>query len=248
MAEELHPKLVYFVQKTCTDQWKIRNHHVETYCLVFIQKGSADYQIDGEAVHVEAGDILFIRPGSTRSASTQGMYCTALDFLLPAGEDVQMDQVRHYGNFAGFHWLFQELYYEWLQRKEGYQLKCQAIFALILHQILYGSDGHHNAYINQIKRYVVDHYNEELTLDQLADITGLSSVYCGALFKKVEGQSIHTFISRVRMNQAMMLLRNGEYTVSEVAEKVGFKDVYYFSNSFKKFAGISPSAYKKRPK
>ena len=48
-----------------------------------------------------------------------------------------------------------------------------------------------------------------------------------------------------RLNKAAVLLRQGEFTVSEVSYKVGFEDPFYFSKCFKAQFGVSPSAYQK---
>lgn len=127
----------------------------------------------------------------------------------------------------------------------GYEMKCQALFALVLHRLLYEEDpGRHNLHVEAIRRYILAHYCEEITVQSLAQRQGLNPVYCGALFRREEGCTIAAFISRVRINKAADLLRTGEYTVGEVAERVGFKDIYYFSNTFKKQMGISPIHYR----
>ena len=124
-------------------------------------------------------------------------------------------------------------------------MKCQGLFGLVLHRLLYEEDpGRRNLHVEAIRRYILAHYCEEITVQSLAQRQGLNPVYCGALFRREEGCTIAAFISRVRINKAADLLRTGEYTVGEVAERVGFKDIYYFSNTFKKQMGISPIHYR----
>lgn len=246
MENILHPELYYFVRKECTPAWKIEKQMIQFYCLVFIQEGGAAYRIDDKQYEVCAGKVVFIRPGSTRQASTGGMRCTALDFTLPEGEDITMEPISDRSDFEEFERIFREIQFEWLQKRDGYQLKCQALFALVLHRLLYEKDsGTRNSRIEAVKRYILEHYCEELPVGRLAEEAGLSPVYCGALFRRTEGITIAEFINRVRMNKAASLLATGEYTVGEVAEKVGFKDIYYFSNTFKRFMGTSPGSYKK---
>jgi AraC-like DNA-binding protein len=243
---DIHPKLFYFVQKECTPTWSIRKHVLDYYySLVFILQGSAEYLINDVKYHAVAGDVVFVRRGSTRSATTEGMHCVALDFTLPDGEDVSLPTIIHYDDIKQFSYLFQELKFEWLQQREGYQLKCQGLFALILHKLVYERENNQNiAFLSIIKRYIIEHSGQKLTIAELAKLVHLSPVYCGALFKNIEGITINEFIKQVRMNKASALLRTGEYTISETAEIVGFKDVFYFSNTFKKYFGISPNYYR----
>lgn len=245
MEKTLHPELCYFVRKECTPSWKIDTQKISFNSLVFIQEGCAEYRIDGKKYDAPAGTVVFIRAGSTRKAVTRGMRCTALDFYLPDGEDISLEPVMARSDFGEFESLFREIQFEWLQRREGCFLKCQGLFTLVLHRLLYEKDsGDKNRHIETMKRYILEHYREELPIGRLAEITGLNPVYCGALFRKAEGLTIAEFVSRVRMNKAASLLATGEYTVGEAAERVGFKDIYYFSNTFKRLMGVTPKDYK----
>ena len=245
MTNLTFPHMIYFVEKECTPSWKISTQQIAFYDLVFVLDGSADYTIDDTEYHVVKGDILFIRCGSTRTASTTGMKCVSIDFVLNNGDEISIPTVLKAVNFNEFYHLFRELKYEWLQQSEGYQLKCQAIFALILHKLLYKHDEEKgNRHVRSIKRYIIEHYSEDITVSGLAEKLNINSVYCGALFKNSEGKSIHNFLMKVRVNKAAILLESGEYNISEAAELTGFKDVYYFSNTFKRIMGISPSEYR----
>lgn len=244
----IHPKMVYFVWKKCTPNWKICTQQIPFNDLVFVLEGSADYTVNGRHYHIKKGDILFIASQSIRSASTTGMECVSIDFHLKKDEAIRLPVVSSPPDFDDFKWLFQDLNYEWLQKKEGFQIKCQAYFALIIHKLLFeGQSDSSNAHIETVKRYIIDHYDEKLTVKILAQTANINPVYCGALFKRLEGRSISSFINSVRINKAAALLETGEYNVGEVAEKTGFSDVYYFSNTFKRLMGVSPNSYKNEP-
>ncbi len=249
MKFSTYPAMIYFVQKECSTNWKIKDNHINFCDLVFIQGGSADYIIDQIPYHVKAGDVVCIKPGSTRTASTMGMTCVSIDFLVPAGDlPLSLPHVTSGIDLTDFEPLFMSIKYEWLQQTDGYQLKCQAIFGLILHKLLYNQKIQgENLYIQTIKRYVVAHYQENSTVVMLAGIVNLNPVYCGALFKKSEGQTIQEFVTQVRINKAANLLQLGEHNVSEVATLTGFNDIYYFSNTFKRIMKISPVNYKNSP-
>lgn len=241
----VYPELIYFVNKVCSPEWTITNNFVDKYCLVFVTKGTADYWVDGYSFQAQEGDVIFVKPGSERYATTTGMNCVAIDFLLPEGQEIDLPVTFSLGNFEDFHRVFQDLKYEWLQRNSGFRLKSNACLMLILHKLIYERNkSNKNSHVELIKRFIMKHYRKNLTVKMVADEVGLSSVYCGVLFKKVENCTISEYVSRIRINKAISLLETGEYNISEVAEETGFIDVYYFSNTFKKMVGMSPSTYK----
>ncbi|WP_211184443.1 helix-turn-helix domain-containing protein [Paenibacillus lemnae] len=233
--------------KECSPSWEIQQQTISFYDLVFVLEGSADYIVNGEAHHVQKGDLLFIKPQSVRSATTTGMVCAAVDFLLTANEKFELPTVSHWEDFTDIERMLKEINYDWLQKKEGYKMKCQALLILVLHKLLYEKPHQKiNIHVEVIKRYIVDHYDQKLTVSTLARVANISTVYCGALFKMTEGTSISAFINQVRIHKAASLLESGEYNVGEVAERTGFKDVYYFSSTFKRLVGVSPKTYQNR--
>lgn len=88
-------------------------------------------------------------------------------------------------------------------------------------------------------------YNQPLKLETLAELFNYNSAYLGKLFKTHTGVPFHTYLDRIRIEKAKELLQSGR-KVYEVAEMVGYANVDYFHLKFKKYAGCSPSDYKKR--
>jgi len=246
MDDLLNIEFVYFVMKECGPTWRLEKKEIQFYDLVIILDGSADYIINGEKRRFYKNDIVFMPPGSTREATTTGMVCAAFDFVLK----------KEYRNFAVpetlsqtgefMHWL-REFNSEWLQKNDGYEMKCGALFLLMLHNFIYDHDKSvPNLHVEKIKRHIVDHFTEPLSVASLAEIAGINPVYCGTLFKRIQKCTISEYINRVRINKAAALLEHLEDSISEVAYKTGFNDIYYFSSTFKRLVGVSPSVYKKQ--
>ncbi|WP_069998717.1 AraC family transcriptional regulator [Cellulosilyticum sp. I15G10I2] len=241
-----YPTMIYFVQKECSTNWKLNAANINFCDLVFVQSGSADYIIDKNPYHVVAGDVVCIQSGSSRIASTTGMTCVSIDFLVEDNDlPIPLPHVTSNVDLTEFEPLFTSIKYEWLQQTQGYRLKCQALFGLILYKLLYKQNNiEKSPYIKAIKKYVIEHYQENITVTKLAKLLKLNPVYCGSLFKKSENQTIQEFITQVRINKAANLLQLREHNVSEVAALTGFNDIYYFSNTFKRIMKVSPSEYK----
>ena len=242
----VHPEIIYFVEKDCGPDWKFQTNHIHFYSLTFVQAGSADYDIDAQHYAAGEGDVIFIKPGSLRYAKTTGMSCVAIDFILPPDQQLDLPSIMRRGSLEQFRRLFLDLKFNWLEKREGYKLKCQAIFMLVLHELLYELSGEHkNIHVENMKHFIMKNYMQSLSVAMVARHVNLSRVYCGALFKKIEGQTIASFINHVRINQAIHLLETGK-SISETAAETGFTDIYYFSTTFKRIVGTNPSTYKKR--
>lgn len=82
----------------------------------------------------------------------------------------------------------------------------------------------------------------DITNSKLASMTNISEIYFRKLFVKSMGTSPHEYICSMRIEQAKKLLLEGK-SVSEAALLCGFSNLYYFSASFKKKVGMSPSTY-----
>ncbi|WP_379161478.1 response regulator [Paenibacillus sp. sgz5001063] len=89
------------------------------------------------------------------------------------------------------------------------------------------------------------HYQENLKLDTLAEVFTYSSAYLGKLFKNSTGLPFNSYLDKVRIEKAKDLLDQG-CKIHQAASEVGFSDVDYFREKFKKLEGISPSDYRRK--
>ncbi|SEW57482.1 AraC family transcriptional regulator [Chitinophaga arvensicola] len=83
-------------------------------------------------------------------------------------------------------------------------------------------------------------------LDSYAHRLGISRNYLNDKVKKVTGQSAGYHLQQLYINQAKVFLRQTDWSVNEIAAKVGFNDPAYFARFFKKHTGLSPSVMRKR--
>ncbi|TMV49427.1 response regulator [Paenibacillus mesophilus] len=107
------------------------------------------------------------------------------------------------------------------------------------------SSQKHRKTIDFIKRYVQQHYAEDITLDLIAEKVYLTRNYLSQIFKQETGENYNGYLTRVRMEKAKELLLTGNYKVFEIAQIVGYKNNAYFSQLFKKHTGYYPSELNK---
>jgi two-component system response regulator YesN len=103
----------------------------------------------------------------------------------------------------------------------------------------------HIQIIKQIKEYTAEMYSDsELTLYRVAEQVERPEKYISQLFKEVTGVNFSDHLVKVRMDQAVILLKDSGYTVDEIAARVGYNSSHSFRRAFKRLMGISPSAYR----
>lgn len=96
----------------------------------------------------------------------------------------------------------------------------------------------------QILDYIQANYAQELDNRTLADQFGYHPNYMSRLVLERTGCSLHKYLLKIRIQNALYLLQNSDLPVSEISQQVGFKNVSYFSQYFKKCTGYSPSAFR----
>lgn len=95
-------------------------------------------------------------------------------------------------------------------------------------------------------RYINEHYQDDYSIGDLADMCILSQSYFRKMFIQYTGMSPSRYRADVKCAMAKNMLKSGVLNVSEIADKLGYCDVYHFSKEFKKNTGLSPRAYKNK--
>ena len=104
--------------------------------------------------------------------------------------------------------------------------------------------GDKSKYVLEAMAYISKHYNEpDISVGTVAQSLNISEGYLSHTFKKETDYTLLGYITRYRIHKAMELFKDCRVKVYEVAEQVGYRDIAYFSATFKKYTGISPSEY-----
>jgi YesN/AraC family two-component response regulator len=85
---------------------------------------------------------------------------------------------------------------------------------------------------------------EELTLQAFADMLDLNASYLSSLFKKEVGMTLTEYVNRKRVEYALNLLNTTSLQIQTIAQQCGIIDVNYFTKTFKKYIGMTPSRYR----
>lgn len=102
--------------------------------------------------------------------------------------------------------------------------------------------------IDDIKKIVDENYSVISNIDYISEQINLSTSYVKNIFKKYTGETIFDYLLRRRMEAAKLMLKDPYVKVFEVADKVGYKSKAHFSETFRKYTGMTPRDFQKNIK
>lgn len=101
-----------------------------------------------------------------------------------------------------------------------------------------------NKAVRSMLDYLAGHYDEDISIQILADLVCITPNYASQLFKEETGSTFSSYLAGLRMYHASKLLRSTDMPIFTVANQVGYKDYFYFAKVFKRLSGYTPSAYR----
>lgn len=148
---------------------------------------------------------------------------------------------------------------EWVQTAEtiiakwrrGEGLECfhaNALLQGMIYELIMeyecGQGGAESDRVEVVASYIASHYRQDLELKELAALAGCSVRQLQRRFKQEKKLGPMEYVIQLRMENASRMLRHTEASIGEIAEKIGYRDAYYFSRAFKKVYGVPPLHYR----
>lgn len=135
-------------------------------------------------------------------------------------------------------------------RENGMTLVSLKVYQLFLElrqaeeaQKIHKSTGKTNRIVGKVMEYLTQNVTEDYDSKQLSTFLNLNYSYLSATFKNLTGHSIVEAHAKLRMNKAIHLMRSTSMNISEISERLGYRNPFYFSRVFKKILGEPPSTY-----
>lgn len=94
--------------------------------------------------------------------------------------------------------------------------------------------------------YINNHYKERILIKELAACFGFTPNYCSSLFVKKTGMTFSQYLTKLRMEQSVRMLKNLDLPLKKIATAVGYEDEVYFYKVFKKYFGVTPAQYREK--
>ena len=233
--------------------------------LFYVVDGKGEFNIQGQRFPVKANDFVIINPQVEHTELSSpdepleyivlGINGLSFSNLTPVSEgghpfsffnlrDEQKDILRY----------LNAMVQEATAQPMSYELVCHNLLEILLIKILrhqhfdleVGKQSKATKDISFIKHYLETYYHESIQLEDLASMTHLSRFYISHSFKKEIGMSPMEYLIDIRIKESKILLRTTNYSISQVADIVGFTTPTYFSKQFRKSTGISPTDYREQ--
>lgn len=233
--------------------------------LFYVVDGKGEFNIQGQRFPVKPNDFVIINPQVEHTELSSpdepleyivlGINGLSFSNLTPVSEgghpfsffnlrDEQKDILRY----------LNAMVQEATTQSMSYELVCHNLLEILLIKILrhqhfdleVGKQSKATKDISFIKHYLETYYHESIQLEDLASMTHLSRFYISHSFKKEIGMSPMEYLIAIRIKESKILLRTTNYSISQVADIVGFTTPTYFSKQFRKSTGISPTDYREQ--
>ena len=98
--------------------------------------------------------------------------------------------------------------------------------------------------VRAVKKFLEEHYKEDISLQDAADVLGYSDVYFCKIFKQSFGKSFIVYLNEMRIAKAKEALANPFINIKNVASEAGYREQNYFSRVFKRMTGVTPTEYR----
>ncbi|CAI6050791.1 helix-turn-helix domain-containing protein [Cohnella sp. JJ-181] len=229
------------------------------YQIQYVSHGLAHYVVEDREYLTRKGDLILHRPHEKHHVFTEPgepYSCISIVFHFGSAPFPVKDLLgeRHY--FAGLadhpiDELLQEIVSHYHQPGVLRQMECQQQLMRTLAELAKLSRQSemtpvqlkHKTILLHVKNYIHARFAEDVRLDELEEVSGLSRNYLCHLFRQEFGMLPLQYLTWLRVQRAKDLAIQTKLSVSQIAAEVGYSDVHTFGKMFKKKTGISLSQY-----
>ena len=99
--------------------------------------------------------------------------------------------------------------------------------------------------VERARRYLHDHLEQDVSIERLASLVGLSPFYLVRAFRDHVGMPPHRYLTHLRVTRACDLLRGTSLSITEICRMVGFTSLSHFGSTFRRHVGLAASDYRK---
>lgn len=229
--------------------------------IFYVLGGAGRFQVGDHSFPVAEGDLVIVEPGtehtetSIPSAPLEYIALGVDGFTLPAQEDTQPWRHLSFRQSKGdILTPLRSILEETQEQAPGYEQACQGLLSVVLIRLARRigfpvTTARHQTASREstaARRYIDNHYRENLTLDTLAEAVHISKFHLSHMFSREYGVSPISYMLQLRLQECRELLRTTDYSVAQVARMTGFSSPSYFSQRFRAAVGMTPVAYRQK--
>lgn len=131
-----------------------------------------------------------------------------------------------------------------MESMEEFFYKVHKVVEEFLDDIFALADKKYLSLVKEARNYMVENLSKQIKVEDVASHLFISSSHLSRLFRQEMGYTVNDYLTRVRVEKAVELMKKPEMSVAQVSKAVGFKSQSYFAKVFNKFIGVTPLVYK----
>ena len=236
----------------------VDSEYVLQYCLT----GDVDFRVENATYSLTAGTALIMPPNTPhgyRVIRSQEQRYIIVHFLLPPNSTLLTLRTRHASFAVGLRERVESclmsLRDEWSGREVWHELVAPGLLLEVLGLTArYASESTPSLEaqapswrnVDTVIHWLHQHYWDDISIDRMSEVAGLSPAHFCKSFKAYTGISPHQYLIQIRIEKARELLCDANMTCSAIAERVGFPTSAAFSRTFQKVIGKSPTHWIKQ--
>ncbi|RUT29139.1 AraC family transcriptional regulator [Paenibacillus zeisoli] len=234
-------------------KWQKREKPLENYDLFYVWSGEGTVVLNGRPIPVTRGSCFLFRPGDHTSATHNPQKPLVLTYIhfdvdepvseVPGAYRVLEDTLDFEYMLSRYVRLF--LIKAYAAEEEARLILKQLMIYLLREErekpVERKVSNQLTEVIHEVANYVLQHPGLPHRVEDLAARAGLSARYFSIKFKELTGASVQSYIIKCRIDRAQHLLLHAGMNVTEVADALGYRDIFFFSRQFKQYTGKSPS-------
>lgn len=271
-----HPSTPFALFETNASQVMIHCH--DCLEINYITSGNGHYIIEDNTYPIHPGDLFIINNAEHHMAVHEGSLSMIVfvfdphfiwdtsaeyDYLGPffSQNAAFMNRISpEHSFYKKCSSIFMQIAQEHTRQNAGWQLLIKALLMLFLAYLNRSclmnakndsvSYQRNNSYdkLRPVIEYIHDHFQDSISLEDLAQIALMNKSYLSSYFTKVMKIRIFEYIEQVRISQAKLLLKTTNQPITEIAFSCGFNNSSYFNRMFKRITGTTPLRYRTNSK
>lgn len=268
MHHTLHEQVPMHINVSLDNMWfklqsielvrdgRIEQQLIESYVLIIVKSGVGCLTIDLDEYPLRQDAIHIALPGQTLGVTLQDedeleLYVIKFEVCWDSVSHPTFQLVGEIPIYPKAQTvLLCDMMYSYCRSEQSVErFRGQSAFLELLYWIIKNirmlPELDSRTALESTKAYIESHYNESITIEQLARMAKISPKYYVDLFKKTYGKSAMDYVTEVRVNYAKQFMVQSDARLRDIAHQVGYNDEFYFSRKFKKEVGVSPTAYMK---
>lgn len=234
-------------------RWARREKPMANYDLFYVWSGEGEVEVNGTHYEVGKGSCFLFRPGDYTSATHQPqrpLVLTYIHFAVNESIDVVPNRYRMLNDTVDFEYMLSRYVRLFLVQTYAAQEEAQLILKQLMIHLLREDNqlpvekkasNQLTEAIHEVANFIRQNPSIAHRVEDLAVRAQLSPRYFSMKFKELIGMSVQTYMIRTRIERAQHLLMHAGMNVTEVADALGYRDIFFFSRQFKQYTGRSPS-------